>query len=532
MIATLVSMKLRLVINGALASPWLLVALLLAASSAAVLAATGALLALGARSLSVETAAAALTLCGAALTLGWALAPVCMLGADQTVDPARLVTLPLSARRIVPGLLLAGLAGFPGLVTLVVAVATLGTWWRTPSSIFMAAAAIPVAVLTCGLACRLSTTMLADMLGSRRGRDLVAAGVVLAGGALAVLPIFFATLTPAGIADVWRQLAAVIGWTPLGLAWSAPGDAAAGHVWRGVVRMGLAVAVALAGAEVWARLIERQWARGASSEGAVRGVDRGSARHHPGAHAQPASPAHDVASAVAGRSRVYWRRDPRYLTLLVALPVICTAVLALSNVGRIPGFALALGPVVALTVALASAADLGYDGSAFAAHLSAGVSGRDDRAGRLLGTLGWSLPLVVVIAVLGALIARRPEAIPWVVGTSCAVLLGAAAAASLIGAVLPYPMPPPGAGPFRGSPGSGGIAFVSQTFVIMTGLATGLPVLLVAGAGTALWTPFGWLAVPAGLVFGGLAIALSVRWGGRVVDVRGPEILAAVRGSS
>jgi ABC-2 type transport system permease protein len=101
-----------------------------------------------------------------------------------------------------------------------------------------------------------------------------------------------------------------------------------------------------------------------------------------------------------------------------------------------------------------------------------------------------------------------------------------------VGALVPYPMPAAGANPFRGTPGSGGAAIIAQSVVGSVALLVAVPMVCLVVLGVALWSPLIWLTLPIGLALGGAALALSVRLGGRVIDLRGPEILAAVRRSS
>jgi ABC-2 type transport system permease protein len=464
-------------------------------------------------------------LAGAALVAGWAVVPLCAFGADETLDVARLAAVPFRGRRLVPGLTVAALLGCPGIATALVLAATVLTWSGDPAAAVLAGAGALVAAPTCVLACRVVTGLAGAALGSRHGRETLSSTVVLLAVGLAAMP---AVLVSNPVGGWWREVAGVLGWTPLGLPFAAPADGAGGHVARGAVRIVLAVVVLLALAETWAHLIEREWARGPRSAA--------SSRPHPGrrfpAHAGPVAEPDAVARAIGRRTAVYWRRDPRYLSVLVAIVMVGGAIVALGRAGGLPAFGWAVGPLTALFVGLAVSADLGYDGSAFAAHLAAGVSGRDDRAGRLLGTLGWSLPVVLAAGGAAAVLGGDAPLAPVAAGLSVAVLLGACAAATVIGVLVPYPMPQPGASPFRGSPGSGGAAIVAQSVVSLAALGACLPVLVVAFAGAAIWRPLGWLSLPAGLVLGGLGLVVAVRWAGRTLDDRGPEILAAVRRSA
>ena len=57
--------------------------------------------------------------------------------------------------------------------------------------------------------------------------------------------------------DLIGSAAAVLGWTPLGLAWAAPADVAAGALGTGLVRLALAVLVLALLLGLWDVLLRR-----------------------------------------------------------------------------------------------------------------------------------------------------------------------------------------------------------------------------------------------------------------------------------
>ena len=63
---------------------------------------------------SLELTADVTVLAFSVLTLGWLLMSLLVFGIDETVDPAKFALLPVRARELLPGLLVAGLVGSTG----------------------------------------------------------------------------------------------------------------------------------------------------------------------------------------------------------------------------------------------------------------------------------------------------------------------------------------------------------------------------------------------------------------------------------
>ncbi len=117
MVALLVRLKLTLLRNSLRRSVWRTVGLVIGvvyALGIVVLAFAG-LIAL--RFTSTALTADVTVPAFALLTLGWLLLSLLVFGVDETVDPARFALLPVRARELLPGLLLAGLIGVPGVAT-------------------------------------------------------------------------------------------------------------------------------------------------------------------------------------------------------------------------------------------------------------------------------------------------------------------------------------------------------------------------------------------------------------------------------
>ncbi|WP_432544139.1 transporter [Kineococcus sp. SYSU DK002] len=525
-LATFARLRLTLLRNGFRRSPWQVVAFVLGAVWAAGLVVTlgGGLVAL--RFSALDVARPVVVGLGALAVLGWALLPLVAFGVDETLDPARFATLGVRRRRLVPGLLLAGLLGLPGTATALLGAASVVTFSRSLPAALFAVPALAVAVLTAVAASRATTTAAASLLRRRRTRD----ALVIAGGLLLVsagpLLNVVAARAGQGLVDLARDAAAVAGWTPPGFAFAAAADAAGGQWARAALRLALAVAVLALVLAAWSAALGP--AGTGPSAHAVASA-RADERHHPLLDRLPPTPA----VAVAVRCTRYWRRDPRYLMSAASLLVVplLLVVLPLAQGGGAGAWPLLTGPALAFVTGWSLHNDVAYDHSAFALHLATGLRGRDDRAGRVLAAVVWQVPVLLVAAVGGSLLAGRPDLLPAVLGATLALFGAALAVSSVASALVPYPAPAPGANPFQSPRGASAATVAVQlgTSAVTTALAVpALVPAVVAVLGPA-WA--GWIALALGAAGAVLLPWLGVVQGGAVLDRRGPEVLARV-GSS
>lgn len=459
-----------------------------------------------------------------ALTLGWTLLSLLVFGADATLDPGRFSLLPLRARQLLPGLLAATACSVGGLATIVLGLGLFAAWWAHPLAAGTVVVALPLGLATCFLLMRVVTTGLARVLAGRRFRDLagVLVGVLVlcvAGLANALGSIVGSVGSPADLRDLAERVSAVAGWTPFGWAWALPGAAAAGDLVGLLVRLLLAVALVAALWAVWERLLDRALTEPLEAAGGTTASS--STRWERLLGTSPAG-------AVAARSLRYRRRDPRLYGLTLSL-VLVPVVIGISAYTAADGgdpVTLLIAPV--LTGALASqqvAADLAYDGTALWTHVAAGLSGADDRRGRLVAALVATAPIVVVVTAVAIPLSGRPDLAVAVVACTVATYLVGMGASLWIGSVFQGTAPPPGSDPFK-SLNVGGLegalaAFLSLGLAVAAGgVVAGL---CVAGH----WVPWlTWLALVLALAAGVAGLGLGIRLGGRRLDRTWPEALA------
>ncbi|MEU1752041.1 ABC transporter permease [Micromonospora matsumotoense] len=479
---------------------------------------------------------------GGVLVLGWLLLPLVFFGVDETLDPARFALLPLSRRTLVTGLFAAALVSVPvfavlvAVTGLVVSAALLGG----AAAGVVAALGVVVGVLLCVAASRAVTSAFATMLRSRRVRDLAA--VLLAVVAALLGPLQLLVLAAVRTAD-WDRLvgvARIVGWTPFGAPWTIGLDVAEGRAWAVPVKL-IITALTIGALLLW-------WSR--SLESAMVGAASAAptkARRAPtgGAIAQLFPRAvgwagRDRFGALVARECRYWWRDARRRANLITIAVVGIFVPVMVNLGG-AGFAVgeegfeAAGdpsPVllsismlfVGVLASVTLANQFGFDGSAYAANVVAGVPGRLELRARMTAFSVYVLPMLGVVSLIISGVLGRPE---WF-GVAAGALLAAygvgLAINGLISVLGAYSLPET-SNPFAMNGGSG-IAKSMLTLLSMVGsAAAAVPMVVAAGLLGDGWL---WLALPVGAAYGLGAALLGAYLAGDVLDRRMPELLSTV----
>ncbi|MFC8923585.1 hypothetical protein [Cellulosimicrobium sp. NPDC057127] len=469
-------------------------------------------------------AGAVVVLFGAVAVLAWWIVPLFAFGVDATLDPQRFVLFGIPQRRLLAGLALAGTVSIPGIATGLSAVGVSFAWWRTPLAVLAALVGAVLALALCVVGSRATTTALAPLLESRRYREVVtiAAFVPL----MLVGPAFgwFASqmgegpVDGDGVRDLATRLAGVVAWTPFGAPWGLGAAVHDGAWGLALGRLVVALVTLAVAWVVWDRSLARALVSPPTSGAGGRAKGLGMFSRF------PATPT----GAVAARTSTYWLRDPRYSGSIAVVPLIPVVLLAL---GGGPGSEvfLVLGPITAWILGFAISADVAYDHTAFALHVSTGVSGRADRWGRAVPVLVGGVPVSVLFAVVSAGVAGRWDALPAVLGLTLGLLLVSLGVSSASSARLLYPVPKPGDSPFKSPQGAAMATMVAQTVAMALVLGLSLPVL--APGVLAIVLPsavLGWVSLAVGPVLGVVVLVVGVRWGARVYDRRAPELLQRV----
>ena len=565
MVATLVKLKWRLTLNALTKNVWAIIGTVFGALYG--LGALGLMLA-GAVGLGLKADPDVIMLVlgslGALLVVGWAVVPLLVTGVDSTLDPRAIAAWAAPSRRLALGLLAAGALGIPGCITAAVCLIPVLTWLlagQLPAAL-LALLCAPAALATCVLLSRIIVTS-AGISSSRRGRETTAIIAFVAFLVFTQLPNLIPRILgddPTGFLQQLRTLAKVMGLIPFGWAFAAPGLMATGSVLSALVLAIGAWILPMILLPLWQRVVNKAMTSPGSSHTRTRAYaadGAGSDIQHRGLpdvlpwarRLGAALPA--PAAAVAARSLRYWRTDPRYLVQFLSvllLPVVLVLGPALNSsrfvvyvngqrvensfaLGHAPAALLFMAPALAVFMGWAIHDDLGLDSTALWSHISAGIRGAHDRLGRVVGAAAWQVPALLVVDLLMVAWTGRWEALPAVTG-ACLALYGCALAWSCLASVLlPYETLAPGDSPMRSrTSGTAFLAALIQMVAILLLLAVCSPVLGVAVYGVVQAAPlWEWVALVAGIVWCSLLLWGGVVFGGRMLDRRGPQVLATIR---
>ena len=565
MVATLVKLKWRLTLNALTKNVWAIVGTVIGALygiGALVMVLTGAV-GLGLKA-DPDVIMLVLGALGALLMAGWAVVPLLVTGVDSTLDPRAMAAWTAPSRGLALGLLAAGALGIPGCLTAAVCLIPVLTWLLAGqfAAALLALLCAPAALATCVLLSRIIVTAV-GVSASRRGREATAIITFVAFMVCTQLPNLIPRILGDDPSDFLQRLsgaAKVMGLSPFGWTFSAPGLMATGSVIPALALAIVAWVLPVILFPLWQRVVGKVMTSPGTSHTRMRAYAASStgsnARQQglpdvlPWARRLGASlPA--PAAAVAARSLRYWRTDPRYLVQFLSVllfPVVIVLGPALNSsrfsgsvngqpvdvsfaLGHAPAPLLFMAPALAVFMGWAIHDDLGLDSTALWSHISAGISGAHDRLGRVVGAAVWQVPALVAIDLLMVVWTGRWDALPAVTG-ACLALYGCALAWSCLTSVLlPYETLAPGDSPMRSrTSGTAFLAALIQMAAILLLLAVCSPVLGAAVYSVVQGAPgWGWVALVAGVVWCGLLLWGGVVVGGRMLDRRGPQVLATIR---
>ncbi|QKD79997.1 transporter [Actinomyces marmotae] len=561
MVATLVRLRWRLTLNALSRNIWALIGTVIATLyglGALGLALSGAI-ALG--QAPVDVIAQVLAAVAALTVLAWTLLPLLFTGVDSTLDPRAMAAWIAPSRSLSRALAVAAACGIPGILTALAALLPALVWAIAGQmgAALLALVLAPALLATCVLLSRV-IVIGAGVSQSRRGRELAGLIGMLAVFAVAWLPSLLSNMSvgnPDGLLAALRTGAVGVGLTPVGWAAAAPGYLAQGQVLPAVALALGALIVPLALLPAWERVTRRVMTGPARASARARSYESAGQRSTGAVralawHARLARFMPSAAAAVAARCLRYWRSDPRYVAQAVALvfvPAILTVAFlgsrqaALSGGGTTISFGRVLSWGEAPPAVLAGAVflalmcgwglhnDLAFDSTALWQHVSAGLSGRNDRLGRVVAAAVWQVPLLVVVACLGGGASGRWDILPAVLGLSVAVMGCGYAWSSVTSVLVLYEMNAPGESLMKSR--TSGTAFIAALVQIVGFVIIGfMTAPVVAGfavtAVSGMWA-WGWLVLAGGLLWAAGATWGGIVLGGRYLDERGPRVLTTIR---
>ncbi|MEV7890164.1 transporter [Streptomyces sp. NPDC002817] len=472
-----------------------------------------------------EHAVSVVVLLVAVLALGWAVMPLFFPSGDETLDPTRLVMLPLRPRPLVRALLAASLVGIGPLFTLCLLVGSAISVAHGGLAYVVGVVAVVLALLVCVALARAVAAANVRLLTSRKGRDLaVLSGLVIAIGAQLV-NFGAQRLGSSGLAEL-DPAGEVLKWVPPASAIGAVESVSEGSYGVAVVQLALS-AGALAGLiAVWARHLTRLMT--APDGSTLQSAGDSGSRERTSTGLGRLLPTGRTGTVVERSLRYIWR-DPKtkaaWVTSL-AIGLIVPVFNALQGTGSIYFACFAAG-----MLGIQMYNQFGQDTSAFwmvALTISSTRDAYVELRGRALALLLITLPYATLVTVLTTAMlgdwARLPEAL----GLSFALLGAMLATGAWASARFPYSIPQEG---YKNvAPGQAGLAWIS-IFGGMVGAALlcapviVLTIWLNVSAGGDDWT---WLLLPTGAAYGAAITLAGLHLAAPRTAARLPEILAAV----
>ncbi|MFD9337797.1 transporter [Streptomyces sp. NPDC060028] len=465
-------------------------------------------------------------LLAALLALGWAFMPLFFPTGDETLDPSRLVMLPLRPRPLVRALLASSLVGIGPLFTLCLAVGSVVAVARGAAGAVAAVVAAPLLLLGCVTLARAVATANVRLLTSRKGRDLaVLSGLLIAVGAQ-VVNFGSQRLFQEGGLETLEPAEAVVRWLPPATAVGMVDSASEGSY--GVAAAQLAIT--LAGLALLLRFWERSLTRlmvtpdGSTLTAAKPEKERGNA----GGGLWALLPDNRTGAAMQ-RTLRYVVRDPKtksaWVTAL-AIGAIVPVFNALQGTGSVY---LACFGAGMLGVQMYN--QFGQDTSAFW-MVAQTISNRQDAyvelSARACALALVTVPYTVLVTAVTAALVGNWRGFPPALGLALALLGSMLCTGALASARYPYSIPTEGA--FKNvAPGQGGLAWLGIfggmfTSAVICAPMIVLTVYLHGGDHESL----AWILLPLGMAWGTLTAWAGLRLAAPTVARRLPEILAAV----
>ncbi|MEU9487302.1 transporter [Streptomyces decoyicus] len=461
------------------------------------------------------------------LTLGWAVMPLFFPTGDETLDPTRLVMLPLRPRPLIVSLLVASLVGIGPVVTLALVTGSVIAVADGAAAAVVGVAAVVLVVLVCVSLARAVATASVRLLTSRRGRDLaVLSGLFIAIGAQGVNIAAQKLGRPDGL-SVLEPLGTVLRWVPPASAVSAVEDAGHGAWGRALAGLALTALALVLLLWWWQRTLTTLMTSPDSST--LQAVEKDSARRAGSGERGLARLLPDGRTGtVMLRTLRYAWRDPKSKmgwATSIGVGLLVPVVSAVQHNGSIyTSFS------AAALLGTQMYNQFGQDTSAFWMVASTLSTPRD--AYQELRARAFALALVAVPYVTVVVAGTAAVIGPWsdfveVYGLSLAVLGALLATGALSSALFPYSIP--SESNKNVAPGQGAIAWFSLFGGVLVGAVLCSPLL-----GLTIWLHVAglhhllWVLLPVGAVYGAGIAELGLRVAAPRVTRRLPEILAAV----
>ncbi|MEV7581731.1 transporter [Streptomyces erythrochromogenes] len=465
-------------------------------------------------------------LLAAVLALGWAFMPLFFPTGDETLDPSRLVMLPLRPRPLVRALLVTSLVGIGPLFTLCLAIGSVIAVARGAAGAVAAVVAVPLLLLGCVTLARAVATANVRLLTSRKGRDLaLLSGLVIAVGAQLANFASQSLFQAGGLAKL-EPVVAVVQWLPPATAVGMVDSVGEGAYGRAAAQLVLTVAAVALLLWSWERSLTKLMVTPDGSTIAASGPvkDRGGA----GRGFWSLMPGGRTGASMQ-RSLRYLVRDPKTKSATVtalAIGAIVPVFNALQGAGSVY-----LGCFGAGMLGVQMYNQFGQDTSAFWMVAQTISNARDayvELRARAAALALVTVPYTVLVTAVTAALVDDWQAFPAGVGVALALLGSMLCTGALASARFAYSIPTDGA--FKNvAPGQAGLAWGGIAGGMLASALVCAPVIALAiWLNMAEHRDMSWVVLPVGVLWGWLATWAGLRLAAPTVSRKLPEILLAV----
>ncbi|GGU04800.1 transporter [Streptomyces coeruleorubidus] len=463
-------------------------------------------------------------LAAAVLGLGWAVMPLFFPSGDETLDPTRLVMLPLRPRPLVRALLTASLVGIGPLFTLCLLIGSVVAVAEGGAAFAVGVVAVVLALLVCVALARAVAAANVRLLTSRKGRDLaVLSGLVIAIGAQ-VVNFGAQRLGASGLGEL-DPAADVLQWVPPASAIAAVHAVGEGSYGLAAVQLALTAGALAALLAVWSRHLTRLMT---SPDGSTLPAAESAARERTSTGLGRLLPSGRTGTVMERSLRYVWR-DPKtkaaWVTSL-AIGLIVPVFNAWQGTGSVYFACFAAG-----MLGIQMYNQFGQDTSAFWMVAMTISSTRDayvELRARALALLLITLPYATLVTVVTTAMLGDWRRLPEALGLSFALLGAMLATGAWTSARFPYSIPQEG---YKNvAPGQTGLAWISIFGGMIAAALLCAPVIALAiwlnvTADGDAWT---WLLLPVGTAYAAALTAVGLRLAAPQTARRLPEILTAV----
>lgn len=488
---------------------------------------------------------------GPFIFLLWLVLPIIFASMDNSLDPVRLSPYVGPSKRLGAGLAASTAVGPGGLLSamilfLPVWFALWRTQWLEALGWFIAGVVtLPLAVLWA----RAVGTWFAVRLDSSGKKDAVTAlGAVVFMMVVTPLGYWMSLLTRNFSVEAFKAGLNVALWTPFGAPFGVVASLLEGAWVAAAIRALITVVTAVVGWRAWLAVL-----RPVMSADAQRAIDEGrhlideSLEDEARSRRSEQSRAAGLRSvdlftrlglgvrsaSLAARTLRYWIVDTRLnmnMALALLFPVVAIFMGRMVTEGQ--PFAFSAGIflyLVPITTGLTTGALMQYDSTGAWIVVSSGMSGREERRGRLVGSLIVLVPQVIGYLLHDAVTGANASGFVFHQVMGIILFAGAAATTLVVNARWVYPVQPPGTSPLA-TKGTG--SFLMTMLLQLVGFA-GTAVLQIPSYVLLVLASFGfvpnWVAYVVALAWSVLVLEAAVRIGGRVWDRYSVAALTSIR---